>query len=78
MLVLSRKTSEQILIPELNITITVVKIAGNRVQLGIQAPQDVEITRPDANRPQPKDSRATERVAVCAELEANSALLSLA
>ena len=52
MLVLSRKAGEEILIPELNITITVLSVGGNRVQLGIDAPKDVDITRPEANRPE--------------------------
>ncbi|APZ90662.1 carbon storage regulator [Fuerstiella marisgermanici] len=78
MLVLSRKTSEQIFIPELNITITVVKIGNSRVQLGIQAPQDVEITRPDANRPHRSDAHASDRGAARAEPETSSALLFLA
>jgi carbon storage regulator CsrA len=51
MLVLSRKLREQILIPDLNISITVVSVGANRVQLGIDAPRNIEITRPDAGRP---------------------------
>ena len=50
MLVLSRKLREQILIPELNISITVLSVGTNRVQIGIDAPRDIEITRPDAGR----------------------------
>ncbi len=78
MLILSRKTGEQIFIPELNITITVAKIGNSRVQLGIQAPQDIEITRPDAHRSHRSDAQPTDRGAVCAEPETSSALLSLA
>ena len=52
MLVLSRKTNEQILIPGLNIAITVLSVGGNRVQLGIEAPRNLDITRPEANRPE--------------------------
>ncbi|MCP4787246.1 MAG: carbon storage regulator [Fuerstiella sp.] len=48
MLVLSRKLQEQILIPELNISITILSVGTNRVQIGIDAPRDIEITRPDA------------------------------
>jgi carbon storage regulator CsrA len=52
MLVLSRKIQEQILIPELNIRLTVLSVGKNRVQIGIEAPKGVQITRPDAgNRP---------------------------
>ena len=48
MLVLSRKLQEQILIPGLDIRITVLSVGTNRVQLGIEAPRGIEITRPDA------------------------------
>ncbi|MDG1896234.1 MAG: carbon storage regulator [Fuerstiella sp.] len=51
MLVLSRKLQEKILIPEFNISITVVSVGANRVQLGIDAPRAIEITRPDARHP---------------------------
>ena len=44
MLVLSRKLSQQILIGE-DIVITVVKIDGNQVRLGIEAPRGVTILR---------------------------------
>ncbi len=51
MLVLSRKAQQQILIPGLDITITILEIGGNRVQLGIDAPRQVQITRPEVVRP---------------------------
>ena len=44
MLVLSRKLSQQILIGS-DIAITVVKIEGNQVRLGIEAPPGVTILR---------------------------------
>jgi len=44
MLVLSRKVNEEVLIGE-NIRITVVRVAGNRIRLGISAPADVTIRR---------------------------------
>ena len=49
MLVLSRKIGEQVLIPELGISFTVLSVGTNRVQLGIKAPKEIQITRPDAN-----------------------------
>ena len=48
MLVLSRKIREQVDIPELGIRFTVLSVGTNRVQLGIEAPQHIQITRPDA------------------------------
>lgn len=50
MLVLSRKIQEQILIPGLNIRLTILSVGKNRVQLGIEAPKGIPITRPEATR----------------------------
>lgn len=44
MLVLSRKVGEQVLIDG-NIVVTINRIDGNRVSLGIQAPPEVRIVR---------------------------------
>jgi carbon storage regulator len=44
MLVLSRKQSQQIMIGS-DISITVVKIEGNHVRLGIKAPRGISIVR---------------------------------
>ena len=44
MLVLTRKCSQRIVIGE-DVTITVVKIDGNKVRIGIEAPRDVSIQR---------------------------------
>lgn len=46
MLVLTRKTNERILIGD-NIALTVVRIGPNTVRIGIDAPQDVTIRRPE-------------------------------
>ena len=52
MLVLTRRPQEQILMPELGITITVLNARPGRVKLGIDAPPDIQITRPGAQRPE--------------------------
>jgi carbon storage regulator len=44
MLVLSRKIGERLVIGD-NIVVTVNRVAGNRVTLGIEAPGDVRIVR---------------------------------
>ncbi|MEE3367610.1 MAG: carbon storage regulator CsrA [Planctomycetota bacterium] len=44
MLVLSRKRNESIVIDE-NIVITVVEVRGDKVRLGIEAPQEIPIHR---------------------------------
>ena len=45
MLVLSRKIKETIELPGLGVTITLVKIKGNQVRVGIDAPRDQLIVR---------------------------------
>jgi len=44
MLVLSRKPGEKVIIGD-GITLTVVEVKGNRVRIGIDAPDDVRILR---------------------------------
>jgi carbon storage regulator len=48
MLVLSRKKNERIVIGD-NIVITVVEVRGDRVRLGIEAPQEVSIHRSEVH-----------------------------
>lgn len=45
MLVLSRKVGEKIVIPQQNITLTVLEVRGDRIRLGITAPADVAVHR---------------------------------
>jgi carbon storage regulator len=44
MLVLSRKENEKIKLGD-NITLTIVRVSGDKVRLGIEAPSDVVILR---------------------------------
>jgi carbon storage regulator len=54
MLVLSRKAGEKIVVDG-SITITLVKIRGDRVRLGIEAPRSVGVHRSEAKvKTQPK------------------------
>lgn len=53
MLVLSRKEGEKLVIGD-NITVVVTRVAGNRVTLGIEAPNDVRIVRGEL-KPMEKD-----------------------
>ncbi len=53
MLVLTRKAGEKLVIDG-NITVEVVKIQGNRITLGIQAPSDVKIMRSELQAPKVK------------------------
>ena len=45
MLVLTRKSGETIVLPEQQVTVTVLEVRGDRVRLGIEAPADVRIHR---------------------------------
>ncbi|HEX4071355.1 MAG TPA: carbon storage regulator [Planctomycetaceae bacterium] len=56
MLVLSRKVGEEIVIDG-EIRVSIVRVRGNRVRLGIQAPADVSIRRQDT--PPPPDKAAS-------------------
>jgi carbon storage regulator len=48
MLVLSRKSHEEIVIDG-NIRVSILKIDGNRVKIGVEAPSDVSIRRQELN-----------------------------
>lgn len=45
MLVLSRRLGEQVVIPDCEMTVTIVAIDGNNVRLGFTAPRNVEVYR---------------------------------
>ena len=49
MLVLSRKAGQKLVIDD-NITIIIQRISGNRVSIGIEAPDDVHIMRGELER----------------------------
>ena len=45
MLVLSRKPGEVIVVPQCELTFTVIAVEGNKVRLGIAAPDDIDVFR---------------------------------
>ncbi len=53
MLILTRKVGEAILIGD-DVTVTVLATAGGQVRIGIDAPQEVQILRPEAKVREPK------------------------
>jgi len=53
MLVLSRKVGEKLVIDG-TITVEVVKVQGNRITIGIQAPSDVKVLRGELMQPKAK------------------------
>jgi carbon storage regulator len=58
MLVLTRKEGEQLLIGD-NIVITINRISGNRVAIGIEAPRDVRIVRSELEKVQVSAEKAS-------------------
>lgn len=56
MLVLSRKLDESIQIGT-NVVVTILEVKGNTVRIGIEAPREVSITRPDAKSQEPAPLR---------------------
>ena len=60
MLVLTRKTQQQIHIGD-NITITIVRVKGQSVRVGIEAPQDVRVIRGELAISQDKPKRQSAR-----------------
>lgn len=45
MLVISRRTDEEIVFPTINVTLKLLRIEGNRARIGIQAPKHVDVMR---------------------------------
>ena len=58
MLVLTRKAGEKVVIGD-GITVTVLEVTGNRIRVGIDAPEDVRILRAELacwqDEPAPRD-----------------------
>lgn len=57
MLVLSRKAGEKLVIGE-GIVVTVNRISGNRVSIGIEAPSHVAVVRAEIDREPPSEGIA--------------------
>jgi carbon storage regulator len=64
MLVLSRKVGEKIVVPACGLTITVVSLKGNRVRLGIAAPEDIRVDREEVWKRSANQEDHLEAVAV--------------
>lgn len=45
MLVLSRRSGEELVIPHYGIVLTILDVRGDRVRVGVTAPADVEVYR---------------------------------
>ena len=62
MLVLSRKESEKIMLGD-SIVLTIVRVSGDRVRLGIEAPSDMLILRKELEDSGEALSRTTQKIA---------------
>jgi carbon storage regulator len=60
MLVLSRKINQKIVIGD-NITVTVVRLGGGRVGLGIEAPKEIKVLRSELREPTNGESKEKEK-----------------
>lgn len=56
MLVLSRKTGEKIVLPQLGVTISIVRISGNVTRIGVEAPKEILVLREELNKEEKKKS----------------------
>lgn len=77
MLVLTRKEGEQILVGD-NVVITVNRIAGNRVAIGIEAPREVSIVRGEleAQEQTPRVAKSPKAVGKATEQASDIAVAS--
>lgn len=66
MLVLSRKVGEKLMIGD-DVVLTINRIAGNRVAIGIEAPRDVRIVRGELQKNQVSRSGSTPNTASMGE-----------
>lgn len=78
MLVLTRKEGEKLVIGD-NIVVTINRIAGNRVAIGIDAPREVSIVRgelkPEVNKPKKMAPNSSPSAVACM-LESDVAVAS--
>lgn len=63
MLVLSRKESEKIMLGD-SIVLTIVRVSGDRVRLGIEAPSDMLILRKELDPAEVSHANANQLLAV--------------
>jgi carbon storage regulator len=61
MLVLSRKIGERIVVPQCELTVTVLEVAGNHVRLGFSAPDNIRILREEVWREIQQSGRGAQR-----------------
>jgi two-component system, OmpR family, response regulator len=79
MLVLSRNEGEGIIFPELDLAVEILRVAGTRIRVGVQAPEDIRVLRSElADRSKAIDIKLEDRNAAHAlRNRLNSAGLAL-
>jgi carbon storage regulator len=63
-LILTRRLNEQIVLPELEVTVRVVAIQGNAVRIGIAAPQQVRVLRQELLERSPAPAKGARAAAL--------------
>lgn len=76
MLVLSRKIGETVVIGG-NIEVTITRVAGNRVTLGINAPSTVRVVRAELGRGEARESAAAQVDNVAAQGVAKESVMKV-
>jgi carbon storage regulator CsrA len=54
MLVLSRRPHQSVVFPSLGVSVQVLRVAGQTVRLGVEAPRDIPVLREELDRPGPR------------------------
>jgi carbon storage regulator len=60
MLILTRRVSEQLMIGE-NVQVTVLRIDGNQVRIGVTAPRDISVDRQEVRARKDHEQRSRQR-----------------
>jgi len=64
MLVLSRRQDDQILFPNLGISVKILRVAGQKVRLGVEAPPEVKVLRHELRDSEQQPNKAVSRQAM--------------
>jgi carbon storage regulator CsrA len=77
MLVLSRRTNEKLLLPDIDVTVQVVSIRPGQVRLGIDAPPHVQVLRAEIAKQYAKPASADEQRSLANQVSDANATLAL-
>jgi carbon storage regulator CsrA len=77
MLVLSRRTNEKLLLPDINVTVQVVAIRPGQVRLGIDAPPNVQVLRAEIAKQYARPPSSDEQRSLANQVSDANATLAL-